>query len=320
MFDPRDSWVWDYWFADDGQRYHLFFLYASKALHDPEARHHRASIGHAVSDDLHSWTRIEDALVRGENGSFDDLATWTGSIVRDDDGTWHMFYTGAVLASSGLNVQSVCHATSADLVTWHKNSANPILGADPKWYETLDSGKWHDEAFRDPWVFADPEGNGWHMLITARAKSGPRFGRGVVGHATSADLRRWTLAEPLSEPSDDGFGQLEVMQIEVVEGRPVLLFSCLDRHATPTRRSLRGGTWAVNATSVTGPFDIAQAYPLTTDELYVGRLLRRRENGEWLLFAFRNKGPTGTFTGGIIDPIPVHWKGDRLTAVMVPNA
>jgi beta-fructofuranosidase len=103
------------------------------------------------------------------------------------------------------------------------------------------------------------------------------------------------------------------MQAEVVEGRAVLVFSCLERHSTPARRPLRGGVWAVNAPSVIGPFDVSQAYPLTTDELYVGRLLRRREDGRWLLFAFRNKGPDGAFLGGVTDPRPVRWRGERLT-------
>jgi len=88
MFDLSSSWVWDYWFADDGETYHLFFLYASRALHDPDARHYRASVGHAVSDDLITWTPVADAIVRGEAGSFDDLATWTGSTVRGGDGRW----------------------------------------------------------------------------------------------------------------------------------------------------------------------------------------------------------------------------------------
>ena len=52
MFSLPDSWVWDFWTVEDGDRYHLFFLYASRALHDPEARHYRASVGHAISDDL----------------------------------------------------------------------------------------------------------------------------------------------------------------------------------------------------------------------------------------------------------------------------
>ena len=40
----------------------------------------------------------------------------------------------------------------------------------------------------------DPDGDGWHMLITARAAHGPVDDRGVVGHAWSADLRTWNSA------------------------------------------------------------------------------------------------------------------------------
>jgi beta-fructofuranosidase len=109
------------------------------------------------------------------------------------------------------------------------------------------------------------------------------------------------------------------MQVEVVEGRAVLVFSCLAQHSTLPRRSLQSGTWAVNAPSITGPFDVATAYPLTGDELYVGRLLRRRESNEWLFFAFQNKGPAGTFRGGITDPRPVRWQGDRLTVSTAPS-
>ena len=69
-------------------RYHLLVLYASRALHDPEARHFRASIGHAVSADLLQWTRVADALVRSDTPAFEDLATWTGSTVRHSDGTY----------------------------------------------------------------------------------------------------------------------------------------------------------------------------------------------------------------------------------------
>ena len=130
MFVLPDSWVWDFWFADDGQSYHLFFLYASRALSDPDARHYRASIGHAVSADLVSWTRIEDALVRADAPAFDDLATWTGSVVRHPDGTWFLFYTGSTAAPDGKNVQRIGYATSQDLVTWQRSPENPVLAAD----------------------------------------------------------------------------------------------------------------------------------------------------------------------------------------------
>lgn len=314
MFDLPESWVWDFWFADDGDRYHLFFLYASRALHDPDARHYRASIGHAVSDDLVSWTRVEDALVRGAAGEFDDLATWTGSVVRHADGRWFLFYTGSHLSADGRNIQRIGYATSDDLMTWHKANANPVLQADGRWYETLAVSEWHDEAFRDPWVFADPDGDGWHMFFTARATTGHRDGRGVVGHAVSRDLESWELREPLSAPSDDGFGQLEVTQVEEVDGRVVLLFSCLTRDATDAvqARFPRGAVWTVPAESVTGPFDITRAYPITDDDLYVGRLLRRRDDGRWLFFAFRNHDANGNFLGGVTDPLPVAWDGNRL--------
>lgn len=311
VFDLPGSWVWDFWFADDGEKYHLYFLYASRALHDPDARHYRASIGHAVSTDLEEWTQVADALVRSDAPAFDDLATWTGSTVRHPDGTWFLFYTGSTRAPEGRNVQTIGYATSTDGVTWTK-APGPVLEAREPWYEKLDSGAWHDEAFRDPWVFADPDGNGWHMLITARAPEGPVQGRGVIGHAWSADLREWELREPLSAPSVDGFGQLEVTQAEVVDGRPVLIFSCLAAHATPSRQGEGGGTWAVPAESLLGPFDIDAAYPLTDERLYVGRLLRRRDDGQWLLFAFRNADDDGLFVGGVTAGMPVAWEGDRL--------
>lgn len=311
MFDLPGSWVWDFWFADDGDRYHLFFLYASRALRDPDARHYRASIGHAVSTDLVNWTQVEDALVRSDAPAFDDLATWTGSVVRHPDGTWFLFYTGATAAPDGKNIQRIGYATSPDLTVWTK-AAGPVLEAEGPWYEKLSSGAWHDEAFRDPWVFPDPDGDGWHMLITARAPEGPVDGRGVIGHAWSADLRTWELREPLSAPTPEGFGQLEVVQAEVVDGRPVLIFSCLGDQATASRRGSGGGTWAVPAESLLGPFDIDGAYPLTDDSLYVGRLLRRRSDGQWLLFAFHHVGEDGLFVGGVTDPMPVRWEGERL--------
>ena len=74
MFALPDDWVWDFWLADDGRQYHLFFLHAPKSLGDPDARHYHASIGHAVSTDLATWTRLDDALGHGRPGDFDELA------------------------------------------------------------------------------------------------------------------------------------------------------------------------------------------------------------------------------------------------------
>ncbi|HEV2929093.1 MAG TPA: hypothetical protein VGW74_10410, partial [Propionibacteriaceae bacterium] len=113
------AWVWDFWLADDGDRYHLFFLFASRALQDERRRHHRAAIGHAVSDDLRTWVQVGDVLAASDPPAFDDLATWTGSVVRGPDGGWSLFYTGVTLVDDKIR-QTIGAATSTDLEVWHK--------------------------------------------------------------------------------------------------------------------------------------------------------------------------------------------------------
>jgi beta-fructofuranosidase len=294
----------------------LFFLYASRALRDPEARHHRASIGHAVSTDLTNWERVSDAVVHGDPPAFDDMATWTGSVVQGDDGLWYLFYTGATSAPGGSNVQRIGCATSTDLVSWTKSASNPVLEADCRWYERLDSGLWHDEAFRDPFVFRDPDGDGWHMLITARAVTGPTSAdRGVIGHATSPDLVNWTLREPLTPPGV-GFGQIEVTQVEIVDGKPVLLFSSATAGVGPVGSRADefgdGGIWAAPAESLLGPYDLAAAQLITGTDRYVGKLVKLPGRDDWMFLAFDNVGGDGRFVGEIGDPVPASWDGRRL--------
>jgi beta-fructofuranosidase len=183
--------VWDSWVADDGVHHHLFFLRASRALHDPNRRHHRASIGHARCTDLTTWELLPDALVHSDAPAWDDLATWTGSVVRGPDRGWRMFYTGVSHQEKGL-VQRIGMAESADLITWTRAHAGPLLEADPRWYERLDLTAWSDEAWRDPYVFHDPGGDGWHMLITARVPDGAADGRGSSATPTAATSKPGT--------------------------------------------------------------------------------------------------------------------------------
>ena len=89
-----DKWIWDSWFVRDGDTFHAFYLHASRALGNPDLRHVHPIVGHAVSTDLTNWEVVRDALIVSEPPAFDSYTTWTGSIVRDDDGVWWMFYTG----------------------------------------------------------------------------------------------------------------------------------------------------------------------------------------------------------------------------------
>lgn len=305
-----DVWTWDMWFVDDGERYHVFYLKASRALGDERRRHWRAGVGHAVSTDLRTWEEVTDALVASDGPAFDDLAIWTGSMLQHPDGTWRFFYTGCSRADGGL-VQRIGVATSDDLFTWHATSSTPILEADPQWYEKLDVTVWENEAWRDPWVFADPGGDGWHMLITARAADGDTDQRGVIGHATSSDLEHWAIQPPLSK-GGTGFGQLEVPQVAVIDGRGVLIVGCLRPELSRERqdRGEKGGIWTVPIDSLTGPYDITQATRLTDESLYCGKLVQQRD-GTWVLLAFPSYGPGHTFLGGgLSDPLPVSWGPD----------
>ena len=236
-----DKWVWDFWFARDGDRHHVFYLQAPRSLGRSDLRHRNASIGHAVSTDLRAWTVLPDALAPGEPGSWDDLATWTGSVI-ERDGRWHMLYTGISTNDSGL-IQRIGLATSDDLVHWTKHPANPVLEADGRWYELLDLTRWRDQSWRDPWLFVEPDGAGVHVLLTARSPEGRPTVRGsshMRAPTTSSTGRSFRRSRGPGE-----FAQVECPQLVHIDGRKLILFSCLDEDHSAARRERlgrRGGT------------------------------------------------------------------------------
>ena len=271
-----DHGLWDFWFAVDGDDVHVFYLQAPRALGDPELRHHNATIGHAVSRDLRRWQVLPDALGTGAPGDFDDLATWTGSVVRHD-GRWHLFYTGIAHAEDG-RVQRIGLATSGDLLTWERRRL--LLEADRRWYDR--------EHWRDPWVEWDAERERWDMLVCAKAD-----GRGIVAHAHSPDLRRWTVAPPLSPPTDHF--HLEVPQLVRRDDAWWVLFSDAERGS---------GIHYLTARERLGPYS-AESRDLLPDARprhhYAGRVLEHR--GERLLFTWVMDDEQGVFVGELSDPV-----------------
>ena len=169
-----------------------------------------------------------------------------------------------------------------------------------------------DRKVADPWVFADPAGNGWHMLVTARANEGDDADRGVIAHATSPDLQRWTVRPPLSTPGT-GFAHLEVPQIATIDSRSLLIFSCDSAALAGHRAGDKGGIWALEVDSPAGPYDISTSTLVAGDELYSGRLIRDH-SGQWVMLAFENRTTGGTFVGELSDPMPVAWGADGLVA------
>jgi beta-fructofuranosidase len=303
MLRLEDAWIWDSWIADDGERYHLFFLKAPRALEDAGLRHTAATIGHASSLDLVDWDVHDDALLPDAK-RWDDVALWTGSVVRGDDGTWRMYYTA--LSSDpghGVKDQRIGLAESRDLTSWQRVGDRPLVAPDPRWYRTIDGT--HSETWRDPFVFADLEGDGWHMLITARHPDAPRLSDGVLAHARSADLATWELQPPLTEPA--GFGQIEVPQVRVVDGRHVLVFTCHPEEQSSEQIERFGphSTWSVLGEHPLGPWDIDAARPFeAAPKLFAAPLVQQRD-GTWAFVGFLNQEPEGILSFEILDPVPV---------------
>ncbi len=315
MLRLNDQWVWDFWVADDGDRFHVFYLHATRSPGDPERRHRAARIGHAVSTNWRDWDVLDDVFDAGAPGSFDETATWTGSVVRGDDDLWRMFFTGSRFLGDWpdrRNIETVGVATSPDLHQWSKQPA-AIVQADARWYETLGTSSWHEEAWRDPWVYRDGEDGRWHMLVTARSNHGPTDDRGVIGHAVSDDLTRWTVEPPLAGPGL-GFAHLEVPQLIEPSGScaGAILFSCSRAALSQARRDDggEGGVWLLPLSSGSNSGS-AEPQRLTDERLYSARVVVDRDGSRFLM-AVRHLSPGGEFTGGLTDPIPLAVDGRGL--------
>lgn len=160
--------------------HHLFFLSAPSD---------DSSWLHWQTRDFVTWTESPVAIAADPV----EGAAWTGSIV-ERDGVFHLFYTGSLAGSE--TPQTICHATSTDLVTFVRDAArNPIVLPDASVYEP---GDW-----RDPYVFFNADEGLYWMVIAARRNSGPHWRRGCLALATSPDLGSWTLEpDPLYEPGN----------------------------------------------------------------------------------------------------------------------
>ena len=218
-----------------------------------------------------------------------------------------MFYTGSrfLRPDAITNIETICVAVSRDLHAWHK-SADFALNADPRGYETLDDSVWHEEAWRDPWVFQSASGS-WHMLITARGRSGPdERNRGVIGYARSDDLENWSV----------GTGADRKCRVRSPRSSPdcravrerLAAFFMRRESSRRARAGLPGGIWLAPAASPLGPFDLDQASLLADEHLYSGRIVHNR-SGRPVLLAFENLSATGDFVGRISDPRDVEWNG-----------
>ncbi len=317
----RDKWIWDSWYWHDGTRWHGYFLQADKALGDPELRHWNVSQGHAVSDDLVSWEHLGTCFAPSVGPAWDDYTSWTGSVLQDDTGLWHLFYTGSSRAEGGKK-QRIGHATSADGHHWERVGDGLCLDLGGDLYEEYDPSRWHDRAMRDPWVMRDPEGDGWLMYFTARVRDvAEPNAAGAIGLATSPDLCDWNLQEPVFV---GGYGQLEVPQVLEIGGRWYCLFCTDAGHWSKAAVAAYGGppvtgTHYLIGEGPRGPWRVAPGPFLDGDmpcRRYAARIVETADGPQLLGFADRPDGLP--FQGYVTDPDPIDIGADGLLQVGRP--
>lgn len=187
FFRPDPHWVGDVIpYVFEGVFY-LYYLHEQRTSPKPGTSWHLVT-----TEDLVHYTDRGEVLPHGDDEDA-DFNAYTGSVITDDDGLHHLFYTGqnpARLGEHGRPLQVMMHATSTDLLSWSKQPLD-THGA-PAGYDSAD--------WRDPFVYRVTPDQPWQMICAGRHVAGPERRRGVVARCTSSDLRTWEPAAPLWDP------------------------------------------------------------------------------------------------------------------------
>ena len=95
-FSLKDSWVWDFWIADDGDTFHMHATSTPPrawAWLRGTAMPGSATPPHRTSSRGNPTGRDRSLTIRK---AFDATSTWTGSVVQGPDGVWRRsVHTGA---------------------------------------------------------------------------------------------------------------------------------------------------------------------------------------------------------------------------------
>ncbi len=181
---PEGAYVGDTMpFVTDDGKLELYYLYDTD--HNGQGYH---PIYRYSTENLYSYT--DDGMMLNFGLMSDpDPALGTGSVMKDQNGLYHLFYTGHNDAGNGGNgKECVMHATSTDRQNWTKIPEDTFFS--PENYSKDD--------FRDPEVFWVEEEQCYWLLIAAREDTQG----GVVAKYTSDDLKNWNFEGPIYAPHE----------------------------------------------------------------------------------------------------------------------
>lgn len=200
---PDNGFVGDPMPFYDGEKMNIFFLddqrIGTQGYH-PWARY--------ITTDFCKYEFLGDVIPYGDDITKQDIALGTGSVIKDEQGVYHAFYTGHNDTYSPK--EAIMHATSKDLQNWDKHEQDTFYA--DKEYSSDD--------FRDPYVFYNKEEKIYWMLVTTRKNN-----MGVIVLYKSADLVHWNNEKVLFENDMGSDANMECPTLMEWNGYWYLTFS-----------------------------------------------------------------------------------------------
>lgn len=192
FYRPKQSWVGDLIPFTEQNQFYLFFLNDARKT---DVIADKTTWNLITTDD---FINIEDKGVILPIGNMEqpDRCCYTGSVLKDPAGKYHMFYTAQnpenpAFCKDGKPLQYIIHATSADLIHWEKHY-DQRFSADGAIYEPFD--------WRDPYVFYNDAEHLYNMLLAARNHPSSFRRGGCTVICRSDDLIHWRIGEAFFDP------------------------------------------------------------------------------------------------------------------------
>jgi len=177
-----------FWDDADGYFHMVFAAYSTGTV--------VASVGHAKSLDLVTWTTDATALfgASGTVGAPDRYGT-TGPYIVKKNGTYNLFYIGLTATGYEGGEKSICLATATSLAgPWTRLGAVISKGA------VGGTTGWRSVAIWHPSIV---QRGGTHYMFFNATGTGSKE---RIGYATSNDLLTWTVQDSTSPLIDVGAG------------------------------------------------------------------------------------------------------------------
>lgn len=165
-----NTWVGDPMPYYDNGKFNVFYL---DDLRDGDIGFHPWSL--FTTDNFYEYEDKGIVIPYSKNTQDRDLALGTGSVIKDNKGVYHAFYTGH--NAKMMPKESIMHATSSDLKEWTKIPEDTFLA----------SSQYSGDDFRDPYVIYNSDYDEYWMLITTRKDN-----MGVIALYTSNNLKTWS--------------------------------------------------------------------------------------------------------------------------------